>query len=298
MVLALGRLEPPKLNNLNEAERTPRNRSAFAQVPKSILAPHGSEWIRSRRHQMKRPMTLALITTLLSAGSAFAAGNPYADHVAREVVRNDDHGNRDRGHDRRDDHRGNDHRNDDRGRDDHRGNDRRGDDRHDYRPPPSGHNRDWDRRDWNDRRDDHRNDRRDWDRHDDRRDWNDHRNDRPGWADRNHNGRPDHWDNYRSDWDRHPNYWDNRRHDRRDFAAYRYRYGSYHRPSGYYYRQWHRGDRLPRGWYGSSYVVYDWAPYRLYAPPYGYHWVRVGDDVILTAIATGVVLDVLYNIWY
>ena len=40
------------------------------------------------------------------------------------------------------------------------------------------------------------------------------------------------------------------------------------------------------------------APYRLYAPPYGYHWVRVGNDVLLTALATGVVLDVLYNIWY
>ncbi len=61
---------------------------------------------------------------------------------------------------------------------------------------------------------------------------------------------------------------------------------------------WHRGDYLPRSYYGSSYIVYDWQPYRLYAPPYGYHWVRVGNDVVLTALATGIVLDVLYNIWY
>ena len=55
---------------------------------------------------------------------------------------------------------------------------------------------------------------------------------------------------------------------------------------------------MPYGWYARPYVVNNYAPYRLYAPPYGYHWVRVGDDVLLTAIATGVVLDVLYNIWY
>jgi Ni/Co efflux regulator RcnB len=61
---------------------------------------------------------------------------------------------------------------------------------------------------------------------------------------------------------------------------------------------WHRGDRLPRAWYGSSYIIYDWRPYRLYSPPYGYHWVRVGNDVLLTALATGVVLDVIYDIWY
>ena len=122
---------------------------------------------------------------------------------------------------------------------------------------------------------------------------NNHRNDR------NHHGYNDNrWDRYRGDWNRHPNYWDNRRHDRADYARYRFRYGSYHAPRGYYYRVWRRGDHLPHGWYGNSYVVYDWRPYRLYSPPYGYHWVRVGNDVLLTALATGVVLDVIYDIWY
>lgn len=160
----------------------------------------------------------------------------------------------------------------------------------------------------NDRRDDRAHDRRD-DRRDHRRDdhRNDHRpapprhgNDRPNHDRRHDNNRPNHggWDRPRADWNRHPNYWDNRRHDRRDYARYRYHYGSYHAPRGYYYRTWHRGDRLPHGWYGSSYVVHDWRPYRLYSPPYGYHWVRVGNDVVLTALATGIVLDVLYDIWY
>jgi Ni/Co efflux regulator RcnB len=110
--------------------------------------------------------------------------------------------------------------------------------------------------------------------------------------------RNDRWDHYRSDWNRHPNYWDNRRHDRADYARYRYHFGSYHAPRGYYQRVWRRGDHLPRGWYSNSYVVYDWRPYRLYSPPYGYHWVRVGNDVLLTALATGFVLDVIYDIWY
>ncbi len=80
--------------------------------------------------------------------------------------------------------------------------------------------------------------------------------------------------------------------------VYRYHYGYYSAPRGYYQRSWYRGNYLPYGWYSSHYIVHDWRPYRLYAPPYGYSWVRVGDDVVLTALATGLVLDVIHNIWY
>jgi Ni/Co efflux regulator RcnB len=247
---------------------------------------------------MKRPVILVLMTSLLASGSVLARENSndgLTGKMARAVAeRNDGNRGNDRGHDRGNDRghdRGHD-RGNDRGHD--RGNDRRhdrgndrGHDRHDrprndYRGynPPRHDSPNHDRRDWNDhRRDDNR---RDWDRNHDR---NDHRNDHR-------------WTHYRSDWNRHPNYWDNRRHDRADYARYRYRYGAYHAPHGYYYRTWRRGDHLPRGWYGSSYVVYDWRPYRLYSPPYGYHWVRVGNDVLLTALATGIVLDVIYDIWY
>jgi Ni/Co efflux regulator RcnB len=245
---------------------------------------------------MKRSAVFVLAATLLAGASAFAAGDPrigmqkklnpivHTDNRGRDNRGNDNRGNDNRGRDNRgNDNRGRDNRDHDRRDHDRRDNDHnRGDDRrHD------NNRRDHDRRD-NDRRD---HDRRDWDRnrHDNR---NDHRDD---WSrNRYQHG----WDRPRSDWNRHPNYWDNRRHDRRDYARYRYNYGYYHAPRGYYYRTWHRGDRLPRSWYGNSYVVYDWRPYRLYAPPYGYHWVRVGDDVVLTAIATGIVLDVLYDIWY
>jgi Ni/Co efflux regulator RcnB len=228
---------------------------------------------------MKRSAVFVLAATLLASAGAYAAGDARIGMQKKldPIVHVDNRGNDNRGRD----NRGNDNRRNDRRDHDNRGNDNRRNNRRDH------DNRGNDRRD-HDRRD---HDRRDWDRnrHDNR---NDHRND---WS-RNHYQRG--WDRPRSDWNRHPNYWDNRRHDRRDHARYRYNYGSYHAPRGYYYRTWHRGDRLPRAWYGASYIVYDWRPYRLYAPPYGYHWVRVGDDVVLTAIATGIVLDVLYDIWY
>jgi Ni/Co efflux regulator RcnB len=243
---------------------------------------------------MKRPLTLALIATLLVSAPAFAAKDlqsKVADRV--EKAARQENGNR--GHDNRgNNNRGNEHRggntqrnNNERDRGNHAppsysggGHDRR-DDRNDHR-------NDDNRRDWNDHRNDNRNDRRsDNNRHDwNNNNRNDHRNDNRGW------------DRHRNDWSNHPNYWDNRRQDRRDYARYRYHFGSYRAPYGYHYRTWHRGDYLPRAYYGSSYIVHNWRPYRLYAPPYGYHWVRVGNDVLLTALATGVVLDVLYGIWY
>jgi Ni/Co efflux regulator RcnB len=226
---------------------------------------------------MKRPVTLLLVATLLASGAAFAKNDKdrFAEKATAKAARTEQ-AQRQMNHDRRggdrNDHRRDDNRNDHRSdnRNDHGRDNRRDNDRHD------NNRRDHNRNDWNDHRRDH--DRRD-NRHDSR-----------------HDNRG--WDRHRSDWSKHPRYWDNRRHDRRDYARYRYNFGHYHRPQGYYYRSWHRGDRLPRHWYGSSYVVHDWHPYRLYSPPYGYHWVRVGNDVLLTAIATGVVLDVIYNIWY
>ncbi|MEJ0087105.1 MAG: RcnB family protein [Pseudomonadota bacterium] len=238
---------------------------------------------------MKRPATFApasflVFASLLASASALAAGNPYAARERSEKIGQKieaQNSRNDRGHD----NRGNDNRGHDRGNPQRNNNER---DRGNHAPPVVVHR---------DNRDNHRNDRPG----NDRRDWNDrNRNDRPDHNRNDWNGRNDRndrWDRYRNDWNRHPHYNDNRRNDRRDYARYRFNFGFYHPPRGYSYRMWHRGDRLPHAYYGSSYIVYDWRPYRLYEPPYGYHWVRVGSDVVLTAIATGIVLDVLYNIW-
>jgi Ni/Co efflux regulator RcnB len=118
----------------------------------------------------------------------------------------------------------------------------------------------YDRHDRHDRHD--RDDRRDWDRHDwDRRDW-----------DRSHGFR----------------HYDGRRFDR----------GRYVRPHGYYYyRSWRYGDYLPRAYYGRRYIVNDYYVYRLRPPPRGYHWVRVDGDVVLAAIASGLVVSAVFGIF-
>lgn len=121
-------------------------------------------------------------------------------------------------------------------------------------------------------------------------------------------------DDNRRDWDdrhdrRHDDRYD-RRHDRHDDRRYsewrgyerrwsgdRYRVNVYQAPRGYYHRQWHRGERLPVVYRESRYVVRDYRHYRLDAPPRGHHWVRVDNDVILTAVTTGVVAAVVYGIF-
>ena len=169
--------------------------------------------------------------------------------------------NRDRNHNQRhDDHRGDRHN-----------------DRHDNRYDNRHDNRQHDQR--NDRRYDHRND---W-RNDHRNDWrNDHRND---WRYDHRNDRR--YD--RRDWDRNYGF--------RHYDGRRYDYGRYVRPSGYYYRPWRYGDRLPYGYYSDRYVVNNYHAYRLRPPPYGYHYVRVDHDVVLAAIASGIVVSAVFGIF-
>src|SRR5882672_4000101 len=95
--------------------------------------------------------------------------------------------------------------------------------------------------------------------------------------------------------------------ERRDFRPYaresyrapeRYRgydHDRYYRPYGYYSHRWSRGERLPLAFYARSYVVDDFYGYGLYAPPRGYHWVRVDGDAVLAAVATGIVLDTVFH---
>jgi len=103
---------------------------------------------------------------------------------------------------------------------------------------------------------------------------------------------------YKRDDRRYRRYDSSHRRDYRHEPRYERRYvhvRKYYAPHGYYHQKWRRGDRLPRGFYAREYVLHDHHVYRLHTPPRGYHWVRVNQDVVLAAIATGVVLDVLYG---
>jgi Ni/Co efflux regulator RcnB len=55
----------------------------------------------------------------------------------------------------------------------------------------------------------------------------------------------------------------------------------------------YRGQRLPSTYHNRQYVVDNWRAHRLSAPPRGYHWVQVGGDYVLAAVATGIIASVL-----
>ena len=119
------------------------------------------------------------------------------------------------------------------------------------------------------------------DRHDhDRYDRRDHRHDH-GWDDRR---RADH--RYHGD-----RYYDSR-------YDGRYKVVRYYPPKNYRHHRWYRGTYLPAAYYAPRYVVHNYSTYRLRPPPRGYHWVRVDNDVILAAIATGLVANVVRDIFY
>ena len=134
----------------------------------------------------------------------------------------------------------------------------------------------------NDNRYEQRDDRRDdrTDRRDDRADRRDDRRD--DRAERRDDRRDDRADR-RDD-----------RYERR--AERRYRAARYQAPRGYTAQQWRRGERLPASYRSRAYVV-DHRRYALAPPPRGYHYVRVGDDVALTAITTGIISSVILQLF-
>jgi len=229
---------------------------------------------------MKRVLMVSMAAFLAGATVMPAAAQDVrARVVAGEVAREGKGPAReDRRENRRDDRR--DDRREDRQdrRDDRRDwrADRR-DDRHDRRVDHRvvRHDNRHDRREF---RHDRRDDRRDWrhDRRDDRRDWRQDQRDHRRYArhdDRRWRG--NHWR-----------------------AEYRYRAPvRYVYPSGYRHVRWNVGHRMPPAYYARPYYV-DYRAYRLPPPPYGYRWVRSDRDVVLVALATGLVLDVLYDLYY
>ena len=60
-------------------------------------------------------------------------------------------------------------------------------------------------------------------------------------------------------------------------------------------RRWNRGERFDRR-YASNYMVIS-NPYRyhLRAAPYGYQWVRSGNDAVLVALASGIIGALVAN---
>ena len=89
-----------------------------------------------------------------------------------------------------------------------------------------------------------------------------------------------------------------RKYDRNVRKAERhYRAAAYHRPPGYAYRHWNRGDRLPPSYRADRYRIHNYSAYRLPPPPRGYYYTRVDNDVVLTAAATGIIASVIVGMF-
>ena len=85
----------------------------------------------------------------------------------------------------------------------------------------------------------------------------------------------------------------------RNFSATRrYRWQDYQRPEGWYYRRWTFGMMLPTMFWTRNYWITDYRMFDLMNPPYGYVWVRYGDDALLVNVQTGLILRVVYSLFY
>ena len=168
----------------------------------------------------------------------------------------------------------------------------------------SRRDRDDRREDRRDRREDRREDR--WDRRDDRREdrWDRRDGRRDDRWDRRDDRRDDRWDrrdDRRHDrWERRDGWWQGRS----DFRDYRGRrngyyfapgYGYYSVAPSYYGRSWRRGHVVPRDY--RRYVVHDPYFYGLRDAPYGHRWVHLDNDLVLIAIASGVIADIVFDVF-
>ncbi|QQQ18964.1 RcnB family protein [Brevundimonas vitis] len=170
----------------------------------------------------------------------------------------------------------------------------RRDDRRDYRQ-----DRRDDRRDFREERRDDRRDRRNG-QYDNRRDYReDRRDDRRDFREERREDRREFREDRR--WDRNNRDWWRGRSDFRDYNGrrngqwYAPGYGYYRVEPRYYGYSWRRGSYLPPAYH--RYAVRDPYFYNLRPAPRGYRWVHVDNDIVLVALATGLIADLVFDIW-
>jgi len=84
-------------------------------------------------------------------------------------------------------------------------------------------------------------------------------------------------------------------------SFYRYHASPYAFPGGYGgwdHHYWRRGEFLPSVFFLPNYFISDYWSYGLWAPDYGYQWIRVGADALLINLATGEVVDSVPGVYY
>lgn len=100
-----------------------------------------------------------------------------------------------------------------------------------------------------------------------------------------------------SNWNRYPHRFDANAYQRNITSSRHYHWKKYHRPNGWYYRRWVFGQIFPRIFWVRDYWLLDYWMFDLPIPPYGYVWVRYGDDALLIDRRTGRILQVVYDVF-
>ncbi len=80
-------------------------------------------------------------------------------------------------------------------------------------------------------------------------------------------------------------------------APRQYHLTPYRRPTGWYAKRWAFGMVLPQLFWARDHWVDQYWMFGLENPPYGYVWVRNGDDALLVNVATGYILQVVYGLF-
>jgi Ni/Co efflux regulator RcnB len=81
-------------------------------------------------------------------------------------------------------------------------------------------------------------------------------------------------------------------------SGHRYHWRPYYAPAGFYAHSWAYGEILPQAWFSPDYVIEDWWDFGLPEPPYGYDWVRVGDDALLVDEYSGRIMQVVRALFW
>jgi len=99
-------------------------------------------------------------------------------------------------------------------------------------------------------------------------------------------------------WNQYPRQFNATLYQRNINSPRQFHWQNYNRPSGWYYQRWGYGQIFPSNFWVQDYWLNDYWMFDLAIPPYGYVWVRYGDDAVLIDRRSGRILQVNYGVFY
>jgi hypothetical protein len=114
---------------------------------------------------------------------------------------------------------------------------------------------------------------------------------RYNWGSYQPGHQPPQWNQYHRNFDPRPYQWN-------QYADHSYRWQPYQPPRGWYDRRWAYGQILPAPFWARNYWLGNYWNFGLIDPPYGYVWVRYGNDALLVNVITGRILGSVYWLFY